>query len=36
MSSGQSIDQITDRRFEAIIDLLENGLFSEKGVEDER
>ena len=36
MSPGQSIEQITEQRFEAVIDLLENGLFSEKGVEDER
>ena len=35
MSPGQSIEQITEQRFEAVIDLLENGLFSEKGVEDE-
>ncbi len=31
MSPGQSIEQITEQRFEAVIDLLENGLFSEKG-----
>ncbi len=36
MSPGQSIEQITEQRFEAVIDLLENGLFSEKGVENEK
>ncbi len=36
MSPGQSIEQITEKRFEAVIDLLENGLFSEKGVENEK
>ena len=30
MSPGQSVEQITEQRFEAVIDLLENGLFSEK------
>jgi hypothetical protein len=36
MSPGQSIEQITEQRFEAVIDLLENGLFSEKGGENEK
>jgi len=36
MSPGQSVEQITEKRFEAVIDLLENGLFSEKGVENEK
>jgi len=36
MSPGQSIEQITEQRFEAVIDLLENGLFSEKGAENEK
>jgi AcrR family transcriptional regulator len=36
MSPGQSVEQITEQRFEAVIDLLENGLFSEKGAENER
>ena len=30
MSPGQSVEQITEQRFEAVIDLLENGLFSDK------
>ena len=30
MSPGQSVEQLTEQRFEAVIDLLENGLFSEK------
>jgi AcrR family transcriptional regulator len=30
MSPGQNIEQITEQRFEAVIDLFENGLFSEK------
>ncbi len=36
MSPGQSVEQITEQRFEAVIDLLENGLFSEKGAENEK
>lgn len=36
MSPGQSIEQITEQRFEAVIDLFENGLFSEKGGENEK
>ncbi len=36
MSPGQSIEQITEQRFEAVIDLFENGLFSEKGGESEK
>jgi AcrR family transcriptional regulator len=36
MSPGQSIEQITEQRFEAVIDLLENGLFSKKGGENEK
>jgi len=36
MSPGQSVEQITEQRVEAVIDLLENGLFSEKGVENEK
>ena len=30
MSPGQSVEQITEQRFEAVMDLLENGLFSDK------
>jgi AcrR family transcriptional regulator len=30
MSPGQSVEQVTEQRFEAVIDLLENGFFSEK------
>lgn len=36
MIPGQSIEQITEHRFEAVIDLFENGLFSEKGGENEK
>ncbi len=36
MSPDQSIEQIIEKRFEAVIDLLENGLFSEKGAENEK
>jgi len=36
MSPGQSIEQITEQRFEAVIDLFENGLFSEKIGENEK
>jgi hypothetical protein len=36
MSPGQSVEQITEKRFEAVIDLFENGLFSEKGAENEK
>ncbi len=36
MSPGQTVEQITEKRFEAVIDLFENGLFSEKGVENEK
>jgi len=35
MNPGQSVEQITEQRFEAVIDLLENGLFLEKGAESE-
>jgi len=36
MSPGQSIEQITEQRFEAVIDLFENGLFSVKEGENEK
>jgi len=36
MSPDQSIEQITEQRFEAVIDLFENGLFSEKIGENEK
>ena len=36
MSPGQNVEQITQQRFEAVIDLFENGLFSKKGAENKK